>query len=97
MLQLRRYQRLRIRDGDRHRIARYIVDAEFIMYVRPGGPAGLADIADHFALADFFTLVQAGGKPAHVAVQRRIMIPVLDADHVAVAGLGADEIDYAVA
>src|SRR3989442_857481 len=48
----RRGQRLAVRQPDRQRIARYVVNAELVMQVRSGGPAGLPDVPDHVALHD---------------------------------------------
>src|SRR5690606_7667862 len=73
-----------------------LVDAEFVMQMRSGRPAGGADVADKLALADGVAFLQACGKSALVRIQRGVATMVLQDDGVSVAILLALEFDGAV-
>src|SRR5688572_25962780 len=58
------------------------------MEMRAGRPAGVADEADDLAALDLCPGVDTRGKRREVAVDRRQILRVLDADPVSVSGVG---------
>ena len=60
------------------------------MQMRPGRQAGHADIPDHRTLVDALAGLDLA-KPRHMAVQRAVVLAVVQDHHVAVAALGAHE------
>src|SRR5262249_1567918 len=73
------------------------VDLDLVVDVRAGRKAGGADIADHLALADALSDLDALRIRGHVAVGGLIAVRMLDADVLAVTAFPAGEIDRAVA
>ena len=84
------------RQRHRQRVHRCIGDAKLIVQMRPGRPAGLANVADDFTLTDPGSFFDARRKIAHVRIQGGK--PALVANHhqVAVAALASRKIDHAV-
>src|SRR5690606_8504255 len=89
-------QRAADRQVGRQGVDRLVVDAEFVVQVRPGGPAGGAHVADELALRDLGAALDARGDAALVGVDGGVLAEVLDDDHIAVAALLAGELDRAV-
>src|SRR4029077_2307367 len=67
------------------RIDRLAVFDDLEMEMRAGGPPGIADEADHLSLMNLHTGADAGGKLGKVAVDRRDIVGVLDANPVSIA------------
>ena len=68
-----------------HRVDDRTVDAQFDVKVVSGRPAGRTDVADHLALRDRFADLHLARAGAHVAVQRRRAVAVVDRNGVAPA------------
>src|SRR5690606_26507849 len=84
------FQRFRRRHGHLERVAVHAVDAEFVVQVRAGGPAGTADIADHRALLEPGAgLVLAEAR--HVRIEGGVALAVVEHHGAAIAALPADE------
>src|SRR5262245_29559433 len=71
--------------GKGQRIDRLAVFDDLEMEMRAGGPPGTADEADHLSPMNLHTGADAGGKLGKVAVDRRDIVGVLDADPVSIA------------
>ncbi len=73
------------RNGHLHGVDRLVVEANLVMKMGAGGPAGRANIADDLALVDFGAGCNVFGEAAHVGVKGLIAIGVLEPDHVAIS------------
>ena len=80
-------QRLRRRQRDRHRVALFVIDPKFVVQMRTGRPARLADVADDVALRDARSGLDAAREPRQMRVDGRIGRAMLQHDRVAVAVL----------
>src|SRR5690554_92432 len=70
-------ERAGYRKIDRQRVDRFVVDAEFVMQVRPCRPACRADVANVITLADLDAFLDAFGEAFLVSVQRSDVVVML--------------------
>src|SRR5690625_4993156 len=66
------------------------------MQVRASRPAGRTHVTDTLALLDLGALFQALLKAALVGIERAVATIVFEDDYIAIAPLGAIEIDHAI-
>src|SRR5690625_7731837 len=66
------------------------------MQVRASRPAGRTHVTDTLALLDLGALFQALLKAALVGIERAVATMVFEDDDIAIAPLGANEIDHAI-
>ncbi len=85
------------RQLDLHRIDEMAVDQDFVVKMRAGREPGLAEVADHLALANPCALDRAAGEARHVIIGGDVAVGVLDLDAPAIARIPARLDDHAIA